>query len=192
MSCGYFQIPTSGVGSAIGGWQRKWTFTAIVQNETTGQLHDRLATLGAEAIVHVLTQLARGRDLASSQQSSHGITYAHKITADEAEIDWTASAVEIDRKIRAFNPVPGAWTTWRGEKLKAWSSVLVSVPSCAGAEPGTVLALEGEHLLVCCGSSLLAITEIQRPGGKRMAVSAWIKGGAHAAVGERFGIDSAA
>ena len=64
--------------------------------------------------------------------------------------------------------------------------------TCAGSEPGTILGLEGEHLLVCCGSSLLAITEIQRPGGKRMAVSAWIKGGGHAAVGERFGIDSGA
>ena len=168
------------------------TFTAIGQNETSGQLHDRLATFGAEAIVHVLTQLARGRHLGSSEQSSHGITYAHKITADEAEIDWSASAIEIDRKIRAFNPVPGAWTTWRGEKLKLWASALVTVPSCVGSEPGTVLALEGEHLLVCCGTSLLAVTEIQRPGGKRMLVSAWITGGGHPMVGERLGGNSSA
>lgn len=166
------------------------TFTAIGARETTGQLHDRLAVLGSEAIVHVLTQLARGRALATAAQSSHGITYAHKVSVDEAQIDWSASAVEVDRKIRAFNPVPGAWTTWRGEKLKAWASALVSVPSCVGEEPGVVLATEGEHLLVCCGSSVLAITEIQRPGGRRMAVSAWIKGGGHPAVGERLGIDS--
>ena len=168
------------------------TFTAIGQTETTGQLHDRLATLGAEAIVHVLTQLARGHALAAAAQSSHGITYAHKITPDEAKIDWSASAIEIDRTIRAFNPVPGAWTTWRGEKLKVWGSALVSVPSCVGSEPGVVLATEGEHLLVCCGSSVLTITEIQRPGGKRMAVSAWIKGETHPAVGERLGTDSSA
>jgi methionyl-tRNA formyltransferase len=166
------------------------TFTAIGQTETTGQLHNRLATLGAEAIVHVLTQLARGRALAASAQSSHGITYAHKITPDEAQIDWSASAVEIDRKIRAFNPAPGAWTTWRGEKLKLWASALVSVPSCVGAEPGAVLATEGEHLLVSCGPSVLAITEIQRPGGKRMMVSAWLTGDGHPTVGERFGVDS--
>ena len=166
------------------------TFTAIGQTETAGQLHDRLATLGAEAIVHVLTKLARGHELAAAAQSSHGITYSHKITPDEAQIDWSSSAVEIDRKIRAFNPVPGAWTTWRGEKLKLWASALVSVPSCVGSEPGAVLATEGEHLLVCCDSSVLAITEIQRPGGKRMAVSAWIKGGGHPAVGERLGVDS--
>ena len=166
------------------------TYTAIGQTETTGQLHDRLATLGAEAIVHVLTKLARGFELAASAQSSEGITYAHKITPDEAQIDWSASAVEIDHKIRAFNPAPGAWTTWRNEKLKTWASALVSVPSCVGSEPGAVLAIEGEHLLVCCGSSVLAITEIQRPGGKRMAVSAWLAGGGHPVVGERFGVAS--
>ena len=166
------------------------TYTAIGQTETTGQLHDRLATLGAEAIVHVLTKLARGFELAASAQSSEGITYADKITPDEAQIDWSASAVEIDRKIRAFNPVPGAWTMWRCEKLKVWASALVSVPSCVGSEPGAVLVIEGEHLLVCCGSSVLAITEIQRPGGKRMAVSAWLAGGGHPVVGERFGVAS--
>ena len=166
------------------------TFTAIGQRETTGQLHDRLATLGAEAIVHVLTRLARGFELAASAQSSHGITYAHKITPDEAQIDWSVSAVDVDRKIRAFNPVPGAWTTWRGEKLKVWASALVSVPSGVGSEPGVVLATEGEHLLVCCGSSVLAMTEIQRPGGKRMLVSAWLSSGGHPAAGEQLGVDS--
>ena len=164
------------------------TYTAIGARETTGQLHDRLATLGAEAIVHVLTKLARGHELAAASQSSHGITYAHKITVEEAQIDWSASAVEIDRKIRAFNPVPGAWTLWRGEKFKLWASELVSVPYCLGSEPGTVMASEGEHLLVSCGSSVLAITEIQRPGRKRMAVSAWLAGSGHPAVGERFGV----
>ena len=168
------------------------TFTAIGQRETAGQLHDRLATLGAEAIVHVLTKLARGHDLAASAQSSHGITYAHKITPDDAQIDWSGSAVEVDHKIRAFNPVPGAWTTWRGEKFKVWASALVSVPSCVGSESGVVLAAEGEHLLVACGSSVLAITEMQRPGGKRMLVPAWLAGGGHPAVGERLGVDSSA
>ena len=168
------------------------TFTAIGPIDTTGQLHDRLAALGAAAIVDVLTQLARGRDVAASAQSSQGVTYAHKITPEEAKIDWSASAVDIDRKIRAFNPVPGAWTPWRGEKLKIWASALAPVPSCVGSEPGGVLAAEGEHLLVCCGSSVLAITEIQRPGGKRISVSAWLKGGGCPAVGERLGADLSA
>ena len=163
------------------------TFTAIGARETTGQLHDRLATLGAEAIVHVLTRLARGYELASAAQSGLGVTYAHKITPNEAQVNWSASAVEIDRQIRAFNPAPGAWTTWRGEKLKLWASELVPVPSCLGGTPGTVMAIEGEHLLVSCGSSVLAITEVQKAGGKRMAVPAWRAGGHHAAVGDVLG-----
>ena len=164
------------------------TFTAIGPRETTGQLHDRLAVLGAEAIVHVLKRMSRGDELAVSPQSSHGITYANKVTTEEAQIDWSDSAVNIDRAIRAFNPVPGAWTLWNGEKLKLWASELVPVPSCLGSDPGTVMAAECEHLLVSCGSSVLAITEIQRPGGKRMAVSAWLAGGGHPAVGERLGV----
>jgi len=163
------------------------TFTSIGPRETTGQLHDRIAQLGAEAIVHVLTQLARGKELAAAPQPALGITYAHKITPEEAEVDWTASAVTIDRQIRAFNPAPGAWTTWRGEKLKLWASELVPVPSCLGSAPGTVMAAEGEHLLVSCEASVLAITEIQRPGGKRMPVSAWLAGSARPGVGEMLG-----
>ncbi len=163
------------------------TFTAIGARETTGELHDRLATLGAEAIVHVLSRLSRGEELAAATQSTHGVTYANKVSPEEAQIDWSASAVEIDRKVRAFNPSPGAWTTWRGEKLKVWATGLVPVPSCLGSEPGTVTAAEGEHLLVSCGSSVLAVTEIQRAGGKRMAVGAWLRGGGHPAVGERLG-----
>lgn len=164
------------------------TFTAIGPRETTGQLHDRLAVLGAEAVVHVLTRMSRGDELAVSPQSSRGITYANKVTTEEAQINWSDSAVNIDRAIRAFNPAPGAWTLWNGEKLKLWASELVPVPSCLGSDPGTVIAAEGEHLLVSCGSSVLAITEIQRPGGKRMAVSAWLAGGGHPAVGERLGV----
>jgi methionyl-tRNA formyltransferase len=166
------------------------TYTAIGARETSGQLHDRLAVLGAEAIVHVLTRLARGDEASACAQSSHGVTYAHKVTTEEARIDWSGSAVEIDRTIRAFNPVPGAWTTWRGEKLKLWASDIAPVPACVGAEPGVVLAAEGEHLLIACGSSPIAITEIQRAGGKRMPVSAWLAGGGHPAVGEQFGVDS--
>ena len=166
------------------------TFTAIGAHETTGQLHDRLAVLGAEAIVHVLTRLARGHEGSACAQSSHGVTYAHKVTTEDAQIDWTASAIEIDRTIRAFNPVPGAWTTWRGEKLKLWAADIAPVPSCVGQAPGAVLAAEGEHLLIACGLSSIAVTEIQRAGGKRMQVSAWLAGGGHPAVGEQLGVDS--
>lgn len=165
------------------------THTAIGARETTGQLHDRLAALGAEAAVHVLTQLARGRELASAAQSSQGVTYAHKIGPDEAQVDWSQSAVEIDRQIRAFNPSPGAWTTWRGEKLKLWAAQLAATTDELSADPGAVLDATSERLLLSCGSSVLAITEIQRPGGKRMSVAAWLTGSDHPTVGERLGVD---
>lgn len=163
------------------------TFTAIGARETTGQLHDRLARLGAEAIVHVLTRLSRGDEPTSAVQSEIGVTYARKVTPQEALVNWSSSAVEIDRQIRAFNPVPGAWTTWRGETLKLWASELVLVPSCLGSVPGTVMAAEGVRLLVSCDASVLAITEVQKAGGKRMPVSAWFAGEHHAMVGEILG-----
>ena len=163
------------------------TYTAIGARETTGQLHDRLAQLGAEAIVHVLTRLASGYALDSAAQSALGVTYAHKVTPDEAQINWRLSAVDIDRQIRAFNPSPGAWTMWRGEKLKLWAAEPVPVPSCLGTSAGVVMAAQGERLLVSCEASVLAVTEIQRAGGKRMSAAAWLAGGHHAAVGDVLG-----
>jgi methionyl-tRNA formyltransferase len=164
--------------------------TAIGERETTGALHDRLARLGADALLTVLTRLARGETVVAQSQAATGVTYAHKVTPDEAEIDWSASTIEIDRKIRAFNPAPGAWTLWRGEKLKLWAaelSVGAVIPSCVGAAPGRVLVVDGERLLVACGLSVIALTEIQRSGGKRMPVAAWLAGVARPAVGEQFG-----
>ncbi len=169
---------------------------AIGERETTGQLHDRLAALGADALIDVLTRLSRGEPIAARAQTpteQRSVTYAHKVTTEEAAIDWSCSGVEIDRKIRAFNPTPCAWTIWRGEKLKLWASDIAGgarIPSCVGTESGRVLRAEGEHLLVACGLSSLAITEIQRPGGKRMPVAAWLSGNVRPVVGERMG-DSA-
>ena len=163
------------------------THTVIGARETTGALSERLARLGAGALLHVLNALSRGVHTVPSAQSSEGVTYAHKISPDEAQVDWSHNAIEADRKIRAFNPVPGAWTTWRGEKLKLWSASVLPLPANVDSAAGVVLAATSEHLLVSCASSVLAITEIQRPGGKRMAVSAWITGGGHPVVGERFG-----
>ena len=165
----------------------------IGERETTGQLHDRLAALGADALIDVLTRLSHGESIAARAQTpteQRSVTYAHKVTTEEAEIDWSCSAVEIDRKIRAFNPTPCAWTTWRGEKLKLWASDIAigaRIPSCVGTESGRVLSAEGEHLLVACGLSNLAITEIQRPGGKRMPAAAWLSGNVRPVVGERLG-----
>jgi methionyl-tRNA formyltransferase len=165
--------------------------TAITANDTTGTLHDRLAALGAEAIVSVLTSMRHGTALLAQPQPTDGVTYAHKISPDEAKIDWSQSAAAIDRQVRAFNPAPGAWTTWRGETLKIWQARVVT--ALTGSETalaneaaaGTVIAAESGRLHVASGSNLIELIEVQRAGGKRISASAWLAGAALKS-GERF------
>ena len=163
------------------------THVTIGHRETTGQLYERLARIGANAIVHVITRLVRGYYLVASPQSSDNVTYAHKIEHDEIEIDWRTPAVEIDRKIRAFNPAPGAWTTWRGEKLIIWAANLrLDQAAKLDLAPGTVMAGEQGRLLIACASSILEITELQYCETPRMLASAWIEGGSAPREGDRL------
>jgi methionyl-tRNA formyltransferase len=176
--------------------------TPIARDETTGSLHDRLAALGAEAIVEVLQRLAAGETIRETPQPSEGATYANKITVEEAQIHWSNSAEAIERAVRAFNPTPGAWTTLNGEKVKIWrarivpNSKLVSGESTTQrfsehAATGEILMHDGE-LWVRCGEpktpseSVLAIEEIQRSGGKRMTTTAWLSGMASPQLKLRF------
>jgi methionyl-tRNA formyltransferase len=150
--------------------------TPIGPEDTTGSLHDRLAALGAETLLGVLRAIADGRPPMPRPQPDQGVTYAQKITPDEARIDWSAPAAQIERMTRAFNPAPGAWTMWRGEKLKIWRARL-DPPADPSAPPGTILALDAGGIRVATGSGSLRLTEVQRPGGRRMPVAAWLAGG---------------
>jgi methionyl-tRNA formyltransferase len=136
---------------------------------TAGELHDVLAPLGARLIVEALAQWAGGRARAHPQPHE-GITYARKIERAEARVDWAQPAVQVDRNIRAFNPWPVAETQHRGEALKLLRSRLSSALPQATAEPGTVLGLQGDALVVACGEGAVEITELQRAG--RRPVSA--------------------
>jgi methionyl-tRNA formyltransferase len=166
--------------------------TPIALDETASTLHDKLSALGAEAIVDVVERLQAGEAIKEVPQRSVGVTYASKISPEDANIDWFASAALVDRQIRAFNPVPGAWTTWRGEKLKIWYAyVRANERAPADAAPGTVIKRDSELLIVCGGDSeksVLALNEIQRAGGRRMPVSTWLRGGGAPESGERFQI----
>jgi methionyl-tRNA formyltransferase len=93
----------------------------ILPDDTTGSLHDRLAELGAREIVHLLPDLATGRILATAQDDTLA-NYAAKISKEEARLDWTLSAEQLDRKIRAFNPFPGAYGLLDGNPLKIWQA----------------------------------------------------------------------
>jgi methionyl-tRNA formyltransferase len=153
----------------------------IRPEETTGSLHDRLADLGGRLIVEVL-ELAARSELKRTAQPASGITYAHKIDKAEAAIDWAQSATEIERRMRAFNPFPGAGTTLEGQDVKLWRAMVVD----GGGEPGTIVSAEGYQLIVACGSGALRLLELQRSGGRRLGAREFLQG-RPALAGCRFG-----
>jgi methionyl-tRNA formyltransferase len=136
----------------------------IAPVDTSATLHDRLAALGAELIVRALRALERGQ-LPHTPQPADGVTYAHKIEKREAAIDWRASAVAIERRLRAFDPFPGASFQLGGELFRAWRGAVR--PPVAGAVPGQLVSAPPGPVVVACGDGCLELLELQRPGGRR-------------------------
>ena len=147
----------------------------ITDSDTTATLHDRLAELGGRLIVEALEMVACG-GLTRTAQPSAGITYAHKIDKAESTIDWRDSAVQIDRRIRAFNPFPAASTRIGDESVKLWSSQIESADRTPDARCGQILAVSDAGLVVACGAGALRVTELQRPGGKRLKAADFLRG----------------
>jgi methionyl-tRNA formyltransferase len=145
----------------------------VAFDDTTGRLHDRLAALGARLIVRALADAAAGR-LQPVRQPLEGVTYAHKIAKTEAAIDWRLPADVIERRVRAFDPFPGATFQAHGETVKLWRAHVERLDSAVA--PGTVIAVDGQQLVVACGDRALALLEVQRPGGKRGPVAHWLQG----------------
>ena len=145
---------------------------AIKNTDTATDVHDALAVLGAHAIVADLQQLQQTGGLNATPQPPAGITYAQKLSKEEAKIDWNESALVIERKIRAFNPVPGAWVEYQNQPLKIWRAEAVAQSGRAGE----VLAISSDGLIVACGEGALNITELQPAGSKRMPVAAFAAG----------------
>ena len=141
----------------------------IGEDDTAASLHDVLARAGAAAIVDALARLP---ELAPEPQDDRAATYAAKLTKDEARIDWTRPAGHVARAIRAYDPAPGAWTLWAGDKLR-----IVRAQPCEGhGAPGEVLADDAHRLVIACGDGALAVDEIQPAGGKRMDAAAFLAG----------------
>jgi len=135
----------------------------IGTHDTAGDLHDALAELGAAALLEAIDGLAAGTLKARAQPD--GANYAAKIDKAEARLDWSASAVELDRKIRAFNPWPVAETRFAGEPLRVLrASVADGTGSDAATTPGTLLGIADDGLRVACGTGVLAVRELQRAG----------------------------
>lgn len=153
----------------------------IGDEDDTQTLQDKLAALGAGAIVRALAELGAGR-AAPVPQPALGASYARKIGKEDAEIDWTCPCEQIERQVRALRPAPGARTQLSGEPVKLWRA------RCAGGAgtPGTVLASGDAGVEVACGEGVLLATELQRAGGKRLAAADFLRGfPIHA--GDRFG-----
>lgn len=146
----------------------------IGPEETTGSLHDKLAALGGELIVEALPRLGQGQ-LAAQPQPETGVTYAAKIAKEEAALDFTLPAEVLERKVRAFNPFPGAVARFGGVPVKIWGARIA--PPSPVALPGKVLAADAQNgILVVCGQGVLRLTELQKPGGKRLPAAEFLKG----------------
>jgi len=147
----------------------------IAATDTTATLHDKLAALGGQLMVETLKLAASGA-LQPVPQPAEGITYAHKIEKHEAAIDWAQAAELIVRRVRAFNPFPGASAVLNGETLKIWTASVAPGTPPSTAEFGSILAVAPEGIAVAAMNSIVSITELQRPGGKRLSVADFLRG----------------
>lgn len=149
----------------------RMTAMPIRAEDTTGSLHDRLATLGGDMIVRALDDAANGL-LTCTPQPAEGVTYAAKISREEAQLDWQQPAVVLQRQIRAFNPAPGAFCLWQNQPLKCWQADVVS----QSGEPGRVLQSNSDGIVVACGDAALALRLVQPAGGKRLTAAQFLSG----------------
>ena len=144
----------------------------IGAHDTAQTLHDKLAALGAEALVEVLRLLEQNR-LVRMPQDNAQATYAAKLTKTEAQIDWTDDAAHIARAVRAYNPFPAACTTLNATPIKIWQA---SVRDDLGGEPGTVLSVEKGGINVACGQGALCLEVLQRPNAKALPAAQFVQG----------------
>ncbi len=149
----------------------------IVSDDTTGALHDKLAELGAQMIVKALHQLP----LKPNPQPGTDACYAVKIEKSEAALDWRLPAAQLDRQIRAFNPFPGAFADLDGFAIKIWRADQMTI--CG--TPGQIVSIDTDGIVVACGEGSLRLTELQKPGGKRLPVAQFLAGNP-IAEGSRF------
>lgn len=146
----------------------------IAADDTTSSLHDKLALLGGQMIVATLRELERHR-LTPLPQPDQGVTYASKIAKDEAPLDFSQSAEDLARKVRAFNPFPGAAATFNDTVIKLWRAEMVE--ASAQWPAGHVIVADADNgVVIACGSGALRVSELQKPGGRRLPVAEFLKG----------------
>ncbi|MDT8319800.1 MAG: methionyl-tRNA formyltransferase [Xanthomonadales bacterium] len=145
---------------------------ALTGEENAAELHDRLAALGAEALLDCLRRLTAGQPLLAVPQPQKDIVYARKLDKKEAQLDWSEPARVLERRIRAFNPWPVAWCEVAGERTRVWRARVV--PGKHDRPPGTVLNAGPRGIEVATGAGILRLEELQRPGKRRMSAADYL------------------
>ena len=138
----------------------------IAPDETGGSLHDRLAALGAEVLGEGLRRILRGEPLTPTAQPAQGGTYAYKLDKAEAQLHWNETAIALERRVRAFDPWPVAEADIGGERVRIWAAH--ALPACTPSAPGRIVAANRAGIDIACSDGILRITELQRPGGRRI------------------------
>ena len=147
--------------------------TAIARIDTTGSLHDRLAQMGAEAVIEALDGLMAG-SLSPRPQPAEGATYAAKIRKEEALIDWSKPALELEHQVRAFNPWPVAQTSLHRQQLRIWEALATADRS--DATPGTVTQADSNGIRVATGEGTLVLSRVQLAGRKAVSAAEFLNG----------------
>jgi len=148
-------------------WQRE----PISQSDTTGSLHDKLAVMGGELIVEALKKIQQG-SLPATPLPAEGVTYAAKISKQEADLDFRLPAEVLLKRILAFNPFPGAVAHIHDTSLKIWQASALAMQG----KPGEILAISPDGVIIACGTGALKIAELQKPGGKRLSAAHFVQG----------------
>jgi methionyl-tRNA formyltransferase len=146
----------------------------IAPDDTSQTLHDRLAPVGARLVADVLTRLRDRAVVDATIQPDDGVTYAAKLTKEEAAIDWRESAAALERRLRAFDPAPGCTFEHEGQMLKLWRGRVVE-PLDSSMAPGSV-HISAQGVVVACGEGALELVEVQKAGGRRITAAAWAQG----------------
>lgn len=167
-------VPKLDAGNMISKWA-----VAITEADTTQSLHDAISREGARLMVEAMHTLQSTGEIPSEVQDESLVTYAHKLEKSESAIDWTLSAQQLSRQVRAFNPFPVATAKFKEQVCKVWFA-----QSATGkGQPGAVV--ETQPLRVACGDGVLEIDELQMPGGKRQTAQQFVQG-QHVQVGDQF------
>jgi len=144
----------------------------INEDETTQSLYDKLTLIGAASICSVINNY---NFLTPEKQNNDLSSYAEKLTKEEAQINWSEDVITIERKIRGYNPIPGAFTILNDKVLRIWKSKIINIDSHQ-FKPGAFVSISKKEFIVACGTGILSLEEVQFPGSKKLDIKSFLAG----------------